>query len=96
MAKYINLRLEPESGTAFDYLINVDNVFLLQTDGVFLFSNGSGSESFPLNAGNGGSNTNQILMSTYINDLILAAKQRGGNDYFVPSKKSPVTITGFS
>lgn len=96
MVKYINLRLEPESGTAFDYLINVDNVLLLQTNGFLLFSNGVGYETFPLNAGNGSSNTNQILMTTYINDLILAAKQRGGNDYFVPSKKSPVTITGFS
>ncbi len=96
MAKYISLKFEPESGTAFDYLVNVDNVFLVQTSGQFLFSNGLGQSGFPIELGLGNEDTSAILMAKYVNDLILAARERGGNDYFVPSTESPFTITEFT
>ena len=96
MAKYINLKFEPSVGTAFDYLINVEDVIItIDTNGKMVLSSGH-DVPFPLAVGFGDENTAEQLMRKYINDLSLAAIQRAGNEYFIPATDSPVTISAFS
>ena len=95
MAKYINLKFEPSVGTAFDYLINVEDVITIDVSGNVVLSSGH-SVPFPLAVGVGDENTAEQLMRKYITDLSVAAIQRAGNEYFIPATDSPVTISAFS
>lgn len=95
MAKFISLRVEPVGGTAFDYLINVDDVISLDLENSFLFLKTSLSLDFPLDAG-GSTDAETASMQGFIRDLLLEAKQRPGNAYIAPAQSGLVTITDFA
>lgn len=92
MAKYISLRVEPAAGTAFDYLINVEDASVIS--GSFIVNN---SQSFDLMfTTTAGSVQAQTLLDNYLSNLVLEAKQRPGNHVVVPATDSPQTFTQFT
>ena len=95
MAKFISLKFEPETGTAFDYLINVEDVINIDTQNGGILLKCGDTIDFPLNA-DGDTDADSYKMSGFIMDLLLEAKQRPGNAYIVAAEKGPVTITEFS
>jgi len=90
MAKYISLKFEPESGTPFDYLINVEHL----TYSALNFYDESGTE-FPLPLTLPEDNTLAVLMDGYIQGLVSAALQRPGNKSIIPATDGPAVITEF-
>ena len=93
MAKYISLKLEPPTGTAFDYLINVEEVSACFPTGSNLFVNLQNEVPFPLDSGSGATNKS---VARYVRGLFLEAKQRPGNHYIVAAEDGPISFTSFS
>ena len=91
MVKYISLKFEPESGTPFDYLINVEG--LVYKEETFYNAAGSSYDS-PLSLPSVG--TSAALMDGYIQGLISDALQRPGNESFVVATDGPAVITEFA
>ncbi len=90
MAKYISLKFEPESGTSFDYLINVER--LNYKAGNFYDET---STEFPIPLSISDGDTSAILMAGYIQGLIYDALQRPGNKSIIPATDGPAVITEF-
>jgi len=95
MANFISLRVEPDGGTAFDYLINVGGVVNINVGDYGLYFTSGATEDFPLDI-EGDTDGDTKNMEMFIQRLLLEAKQRGGNHYIVAAEKGPVTITDFS
>ena len=95
MAKYISLRVEPDGGTAFDYLINVEDVINIDIDNAGIYLKSGISLGFPLDT-DGDTDADTQNMYAFIRNLLLEAKQRSGNAYIVAAEDGPFTITDFS
>ena len=94
MAKYISLKFEPPTGTAFDYLINVEDILAVKEEAELFLASGV-TLVFPLNV-SGSDDYQGLLMLEYIRELYLDAKQRSGNEYIVAAEDGPFNITAFS
>lgn len=90
MAKYISLKFEPESGTSFDYLINVEH---LNYSALNFYD--EALTQFPLPLTLPEDNTLAVLMDGYIQGLVSAALQRPGNKSIIPATDGPAVITEF-
>jgi len=91
MAKYISLKFEPESGTSFDYLINVER--LTYSYGNLSFFDAVAQFEIPLTFPNG--DTSAILREGYIQGFVSDALQRPGNKSIIPATDGPTVITEF-